>query len=438
MQALLSFDKAPPFPAPARFFLTAPVMGCLAGLLMLIMGPEVFASRWAPAALAATHLFTVGFFLQIMVGALIQVLPVVAGANLAHPLGLSRLVHGGLTLGVGLLVSAFLSLQTGFFVAAGVVLVVTLGGFLIAVAQALWGIASTSPTIRGLKLSLLGLAGTAILGGMLALGLAWGWALPFPVLADIHGAWGLAAWAGVLLAAVAYVVVPMFQLTPGYPARLSWWLPVGLFGLPLVWGGVAWGAPEWVRLVQGLLALVGALFAGWTLRLQRRRRRAKPDTTYRYWQGGLWCGLVAMVMLLVEACFPALSEGPAWSISFGIVLGIGALVSVMTGMLYKIVPFLTWFHLNNEGQGKGGAPTMNKVLPDRLMGRQMKAHFAALFLLLLAVWWPDYLSRLAGTALLVAQGLLLANLLGAFRLYRRHSREIAEKARASAPGAEAP
>ena len=34
--------------------------------------------------------------------------------------------------------------------------------------------------------------------------------------------WWLGGWAGVLLAAMAYVVVPMFQLTPGYPALASW------------------------------------------------------------------------------------------------------------------------------------------------------------------------------------------------------------------------
>ena len=33
MQALLSFDKAPPFAAPLRFFLTAPLFALAAGLL---------------------------------------------------------------------------------------------------------------------------------------------------------------------------------------------------------------------------------------------------------------------------------------------------------------------------------------------------------------------------------------------------------------------
>src|SRR5574343_70151 len=86
MQALLSFENAPPFAAPLRFFLTAPLFAVLAGLLVAWEGPGLFASRWMPGALAATHLVTVGFMLQVMLGAMIQILPVVAGANLRRPL----------------------------------------------------------------------------------------------------------------------------------------------------------------------------------------------------------------------------------------------------------------------------------------------------------------------------------------------------------------
>ena len=99
MQALLSFENAPPFAAPLRFFLTAPAFGVLGGLLLAWVGADIMASRWMPATLALTHLITVGFMLQIMLGALIQILPVVAGANLPRPLLLARVVNIGLSLG---------------------------------------------------------------------------------------------------------------------------------------------------------------------------------------------------------------------------------------------------------------------------------------------------------------------------------------------------
>ena len=64
MQALLSFDDGPPISAPLRFFVTAPVFAMAAGLLLLWAGPDLYASRWTPTALAFTHLITVGFMMQ--------------------------------------------------------------------------------------------------------------------------------------------------------------------------------------------------------------------------------------------------------------------------------------------------------------------------------------------------------------------------------------
>ena len=99
MQTLLSYDSAPPLSAPLRYYLTAPLFAMLAGALLLYAGPDLLASRWTPAALAFTHLLTVGFMLQAMIGSLQQLLPVVVGANLAQPLRLARWVHGAITPG---------------------------------------------------------------------------------------------------------------------------------------------------------------------------------------------------------------------------------------------------------------------------------------------------------------------------------------------------
>ncbi|MBS1189381.1 MAG: hypothetical protein H6R10_1173 [Rhodocyclaceae bacterium] len=425
MQRLLSFDRAPPLAAPLRFFLTAPLFAALAGILMLAAGPGVLASRWMPAALAATHLITVGFMLQIMTGALIQILPVVAGASLARPLLVARLVHGGLSTGALLLAGAFIFGSGPALVVAAALLASTAVVFVLAAGHALWGVPSTSPTIRGLKLALLGLLGVVLLGGTLALSLAKGWGLNLPRLADLHAGWGLGAWAGVLLVAMAYVVVPMFQLTPAYPARLSWWVPPAV-GVPLlVWTGAAvMGSEGVIRLAQAGIALVGMGFATFTLRLQRQRRRARADPTFRYWQGGLWNILAALAMLLFAALRPDLSEWRGWTPLFGILFGLGGFMSLITGMLYKIVPFLAWLHLSNAGQGRISAPSVNKILPEKPLLWQMRAHFGAVALLTAAVLWPEGLVWPAGAAFAVANGWLAVNLFAAARLYRRRMQEI--------------
>jgi len=428
MQALLSFEKAPPLAAPLRFFLTAPLFAMLAGLLLLVEGPALLASRWSPAALAATHLLTLGFMLQIMLGALIQILPVVAGANLERPLGVARLVHLGLTLGTLMLAAGFYFSQPELLLVAVPVLVTTAAVFLWASGRALLGVPSTSPTIRGLKLALPGLAVAVGLGVLLAVALARGLPLALPALVDLHAGWGLGGWAGVLLAAMAYVVVPMFQLTPGYPARPSWYFPPAVLGLLLLWtAGVVLDVSAMQRLAMGGLALAGIVFSGLTLRLQNQRRRARSDATYRYWQLGLAATIFALCMLSTASVWPLLAEFAGWSLFFAVILLVGGFMSFIVGMLYKIVPFLSWLHLQNCGQARVPAPAMNKILSEAAMQRQMLAHGASFALLLAGVLWPDWLARPAGLGFVLANGWLLANLLGAMRNYRRHAAEIAAK-----------
>src|SRR5574343_651127 len=195
MQAVMAFENAPPFAAPLRFFLTAPLFAVLAGVLIAYEGSALFASRWTPGALAATHLITVGFMLQVMLGALIQILPVVTGANLRRPLALARIVHGGLSAGALLLASGLYSGRPELLSGAALALGLTVLLFLASTVQALSDVPSTSPTIRGLKLALFGLLGVVGLGILMALALANGWALPLPALTDLHAGWGLGGWA---------------------------------------------------------------------------------------------------------------------------------------------------------------------------------------------------------------------------------------------------
>lgn len=428
MPALLSFENAPPFTAPLRFFLSAPLFVVLAGVLLLVDGPSLYASRWMPGTLAITHLLTVGFMLQIMLGALIQILPVVAGANLAQPQRLAVVLHAGLTLGTLALAGGFYLGAPALLTTAAILLGLSALLFVFATGRALFGVPSTSPTIRGLKLALLGLSVVVALGVAMALAIAGGWALPLARLADLHAAWGLGGWAGVLLAAMAYVVVPMFQLTPGYPARPSWWFPVLISALLLLWSVALVADQPWlIRLSEGGLALAGLAFAGLTGRLQGQRRRARADATYRYWQLGLGGSLLALLMLLTAALWPAVVELAGWSLIFGILLIAGGFMPFIIGMLYKIVPFLAWMHLQNQGQARIPAPHMNRILADVDMQKQLRVYLAALILLLAAVFFPDWLARPAGLLLALAGGGLGYNLGAAFRRYRRHGAEIASK-----------
>jgi hypothetical protein len=111
----------------------------------------------------------------------------------------------------------------------------------------------------------------------------------------------------------------------------------------------------------------------------------------------------------------------------GILFLVGFAMSVVCGMLYKIVPFLLWLHLSSSlsRPGRFGIrlPNMKQFVEDRLIRLQFAIHAAALVLLLSASQpaWGIPLAASAGVALAASSILLGWNLLAALRLYRRHA-----------------
>ena len=99
-------------------------------------------------------------------------------------------------------------------------------------------------------------------------------------------------------------------------------------------------------------------------------------------------------------------------------LDLRSIKTVMQGMLYKIVSFLIWFHLQGKLPSKQ-VPNMKDIIPDHAARRHWRAHLASLPLLLAGAMWPMPCVYAADCALLLSGVLLLVNLYRAWKLYLR-------------------
>lgn len=424
MHPELSFEQAPPIGVPFRFFLTAPLFGIAAGLLLLLTGDAMLSSRWTPATLAGTHLLAVGFMLQAMCGALLQFVPVAAGGNIWRPRLVAAIVHPLLIAAAILLATAFLSQRPILFIAAAHGFALALGLFGIVVGLALWRTPARGPTIVALRIALLGLLVTLVLGITLATGIARNAALPLLALTDVHAAWGLGGWALILLAGVSYFVVPMFQLTPSYPAWLARGLPFFLLVVLIVWSTQFENTSRDVSLAIFIGGLgVSSLFAAATLYLQHRRRRKVSDVALLFFRTAMLALLAVLASALVFVMLPELRLDPRAAVWLGVLAIVGIFISAINGMLYKIVPFLNWLHLQNLCGLNTMPPTMHQMIPDKAMRGQFRLHLAAFALLLAAVWLPA-LARPAGLLFALSNAWFGWNLVGAVRVYLRFRNRI--------------
>lgn len=416
----LSLERAPPMSLSFRFFLGAPLFLLLASLVLLVSGPQALISRWTPALLALTHMVTLGFLSMTMIGALMQMLPVVAGAPIPWPRTVAWMVHIPLLAGTAMLASGLFFSWTAMLGAAIFPLAFAFGVFLVAAACSLSASRVRHATTRAMRFASLALAVTAGLGIALAGTLGGYFDLPLNELVGLHAGWGLLGWVGLLVAGVAYQVVPMFQLTPAYPARLTRWLGGTVFFLLCGWS-LAPYLPPLPAAWGGALAAAGvatgfALFAGATLYVQHKRRRRIVDVTLQFWRVGMLSLIAAIALWSAAQLTSAIAEDPRYPIVLGMLFMMGFAVSVVSGMLYKIVPFLVWLHLQGRLPKDKTAPNMKQIIPDRAARRHMWTYTASVLLLLGSTAWPPLVYP-AGLALGIASCMLWLNLLAAVRLY---------------------
>jgi hypothetical protein len=272
-----------------------------------------------------------------------------------------------------------------------------------------------------MRLALASLAVTLTLGISLAM-LHAGWWVPPAVDAAIaaHIAFGLLGWVLLLVIGVAYQVVPMFQITPPYPPRPSRWLAGMLFAVLLLRGAASLHPGAAGLIADAGLAGGILLFAVATLRLQARRRRKLPDVTLDYWRLGMASLIACVAAWLVARLWPAWAGSDAYPLLLGVLFIGGFGVSVVSGMLYKIVPFLAWFHLQAQLQARAGSiPTMRDMIGEGRMRWQFRLHLATCVLLAGATRWPQ-LAMAGGVVLGVSAALLWINLLAAVRRFVSH------------------
>ena len=210
---ILNYQLAP---SPATIFgclLPAPWLGMLAGLLLAFGPAQGLPDHFSPLTLAITHCLVLGMLAPIMIGALFQLMPVVAGQTVAAAHFISPFV----ALGSALIASA---LSTGFligdrlgFVWAAILALVLYGAVAIALAWTAYRVIALDATIRTLRWIALALSIGVGLGIALAGNFAGWWQIDVARVLELHVAWGILGWIGTLLIGIASTTVPMFWQT---------------------------------------------------------------------------------------------------------------------------------------------------------------------------------------------------------------------------------
>ena len=104
--------------------------------------------------------------------------------------------------------------------------------------------------------------------------------------------------------------------------------------------------------------------------MYHRKRKVRDVTSWFWWLASITLFLGLSSWMIDEVTTTDLSPYSA------LFIGLGFLLSILNAMVYKIIAFLVWFHLNAKGYMT--IPTMKEMLDEKLMIGQFLLHLASI------------------------------------------------------------
>jgi len=414
----LSLDQAPPISVVFRFFFSGALFGILSGILIFIYKTDIFDAR-TMAAVTFTHTLTLGVMLSFMFAALFQMLPVIAGVTLTSPVKKANWLQYPFVVGVTALLLAFNFPTPWLFGLASLLL----GGSILSITfimlKNLSKLPHHSASSKGILAALISLTVLVFLALYLTASLSGAIdGTYYSQIKEAHYSFGLFGWIGLLIISISFQVIEMFYVTPSYPNLVSRYLPLVLLGLLIVTSVAGLFIPSVWIVSNLLLVLLLSGYALLTLKRLTQKKRPLTDATVWFWRIGLSSLLLSMLSTATT-----LFTDVAVIKTLSYIFFTSFALSIVFAMFYKIVPFLTWFHLNSQGYFT--APMMHEVIHPKTAKKHLYIHLATIITFLLSIFIPQ-LILLAGLLTMLSFGWMGYQIIHAHLLYKK-TQETGEK-----------
>ena len=405
----LSTDQAPPISAPVRFFLTAPLFGVLAGLIIFFSDAATLMNRFSIESIVVTHAITIGFLSFIMLGSMTQMLPVLAGAKMPKVELVTLSSYILLVVGV---ISMLLGLSTGNTMLNIVAFIGLGGGFLIiltATVISLKTVSNFNATVKGISTSMV----FAFLIVFMGLYLLYSYIAndidaTHMIVANVHSVWAVFGFAVILIIGVTFQVLPMFYVAPKFKKfckrRVVWLISIGL----IIWLILSAFYEEYTLFGKLWIAMFVWAFATTVWLKLSKRRRPISDVTVWYWRSASIFLTLGSFLWIFDEYFKH-----EYIVMVAILIG-GFILSIIIGMLYKIVPFLVWFHLN--ALGYMSIPTINEMINKNVATVQFVLFILSLIGFIFSFYMPSLL-QISAVSFIISMVLLEYNVIAPILIY---------------------
>ena len=396
----ISKEFAPPFRLIAPFFIAGVVFYLISFIALLFYTPNF---SYAELSVAGwVHLFMVGYVMMIIFGAMAQLVPVVLETG-HFSVDWYYVIFPILLVGV-------IGLVLGFWFDP---ILLSFGGLLVLVAMVIFAvdvfltIAKTtldSPTVKAVKLSNLFLLFGILSGFAMALTLSGFMGIEVEDFLVAHVWAVVGGYVLMTIYGITLVLLPMFGLAHGFSQK-----PIerAIKILSLAVALVYIGSIVDIKFVVWLGELLGSVSVGLYLYqiylIYQKRVRKELDIWYRSMLFGYASFILSIVLGAVWylAKSEALLHATIWALFVFFAF-------LINGHLYKIIPFLVWFHRFSDLVGKQRVPMLHEMYPKKQADFQFWMSVVGAVLVLVGLLFQNDALFKSGASSMLVGALFLA------------------------------
>jgi hypothetical protein len=295
--------------------------------------------------LLVIHGFTLGFVTVIMMGALFQMLPVMGAGSLPNVRRLGAFCHASHTLGTLCLMLSFIYPNVYLRLAAFTTLLFSFYFYIAVLVRLLNKKNSQGSSIVAIQLALLGLFITVTIGLVLVVNTLGFWQIFInKAWTNIHALWGLVGWVSVLIMAVSFQTIPMFHVAPDFPKKLSNYFPLILLSIVFVISC----SPDLSQQLGVIILIILCIYIICLLFLLNKRKRKIPDTTIYFWKLSALSLFAISILYVIPEHFLSENIAKKRTMLLTAMFIFFYVLSIIQGMLLKVLPFLTYTHLQQR------------------------------------------------------------------------------------------
>ena len=399
----ISQDFAPPFKLIAPFFI-------LGGLFYILSSFYIFGfsssdlSFSNPSVISFTHLFLLGFIMMTIFGAMAQLVPVVLevghfGVELFYAIW-PLLLIGTLLMVFGFLYSAAL-LPYG-----GVVVLISMMIFVMEIFMTIAKVKKLNLVMSSVLISNTFLFFGIIVGLIMALSYAGTLSFDIAALLKAHVYLVIGGYISITIMGLSIVLVPMFTLAHSFSMRpLEIAITLMSVGVLSVVVGAFFDLE--IFAYGGYIAsFVSLLFYFYIIYVIYKGRPRKENDVYAL---SLMFSYISLLVALFLGLLYFITGGEEFLLATAWLLFFGFFGFLITGHIYKIIPFLVWFERFSPLVGKQKVPMLVDMVPMKSSQAQMIFSAVGVMIVTVAIVMQSDILINAGASFLVV---------GAFAFFR--------------------